>query len=100
RPRLSPFFRWNDLQKVETDGQLIVRLRERDVSEHYARQLDIQLWHTTILQKCDGTRTTLEIFLLDEVQAAIPAVDVDAKLDMFGALLEMFAAQEVILCEP
>ena len=100
RARLSPFFRWQELETTEVDGQPIVRLRDLPVSEHYARSFDIQPWHAKVLRKCDGTRTVLEIFLLPEVQAAIPGDDVDAKLDLFGALMEMMAAQEVILCEP
>jgi 2-polyprenyl-3-methyl-5-hydroxy-6-metoxy-1,4-benzoquinol methylase len=100
RPRLSVFFRWDRVETLEVDGQRVVRLHELRVSEHYARQFDLQPWHTTILRKCDGTRTTLAIFLLDEVQAAIPVDDIDGKLDLFGSLMEMFAAQEVILCEP
>ena len=100
RPRLSPFFSWDHLETVDVDGQRIVSVNERQVSEHYVRHYDVQPWHTTILQKCDGTRTTLEIFLLQDVQAAIPAEDIDAKLDVFGSLMEMFAAQELILCEP
>jgi SAM-dependent methyltransferase len=100
RPRLSPFFRWHEAETSNVNGERMLRLRELPVSEHYARTFDMRAWHTTILQKCDGTRTTLEIFLLHDVQAVVPGEDVDAKLDMFGSVMEMFAAQEVILCEP
>jgi hypothetical protein len=100
RPRLSPMFAWNELEEVESEGQRLARVRERGLSEHYARHFDIQPWNITILQKCDGTRTTLELFLLDEVQAAIPVDDIDAKLDLFGAALQGLAAHEAIFCEP
>jgi len=100
RPRLSPLFAWNELQEVESEGQRLVRVRERALSERYGREFDLQPWHLAVLQQCDTERTTLELFLLNDVQAAIPADDIDAKLDLFGAALQELAGHEVIFCEP
>jgi hypothetical protein len=99
RPRLSPFFTWDSLEVPDPSGPNKVRVNERGLSDHYTRHFDFERWNLAILQECTGQRTALEIFKLMAVQAAIPGTNIEAKLNLFGSMLQQLAAQELVFCE-
>ncbi len=95
RPIRSPLFAWGQLESLE-DGRL--RLKQQALSGMYTRSFDLDRWMVTLLEACDGKRSVLEIFLLPEVQTAVPGENTDDKLDNFGGLMQAYAEQEVLLC--
>ncbi len=99
RPSRSPMFAWDELEEIGEAGHEEIRVKERSFSENYTRSFDLAPWNVAILAACDGTRTALDIFCLPEISALIPGETVEDKLATFGALIQVFAAHEVILCE-
>jgi hypothetical protein len=99
RPTRSPLFAWDELENIGEPGHKEVRLKERTISESFTRTFDLAPWNVAILAKCDGKRTAFDVFCLPEVQALVPGDTADDKLTTFGGLLQLLAAQEVILCE-
>lgn len=114
RPLRSPLFRWEGLQQQDAAparagarqskaapraGARGTTLVERDVGA-VTRTLELEPWILTILDRCDGKRTTRQILDEPAVLAAVPGATVDAKLLRCGQLMELLAQQEVVLCEP
>jgi SAM-dependent methyltransferase len=95
RPLRSPLFAWNEMEEMGAN----TRLKERNVSDSYSRTFDLAPWNIAVLGECTGTRTAFDIFRLPKIQRVIPGATADDKLAMFGDLLQLLAAQEVILCE-
>ena len=99
RPSRSPMFAWDELEEIGEVGHEEVRLKERPLSESYARSFDLAPWNVAMLAACDGTRTAMDIFGLPEFHPLIPGDTTEDKLATFGELLQLLAAHEVILCE-
>ncbi|HEY7060839.1 MAG TPA: class I SAM-dependent methyltransferase [Chloroflexota bacterium] len=99
RPKRAPQFDWERAARRRKQGVDHFTLREH-AFDFQVRTIGLSEWCAVVADHCDGERTAREIFELPAVQAAIPGQTRQAKLLMYGALLERLAEQVVLLFEP
>ncbi len=96
----SPTWDWAAAREVRADdGSPTFELREW-VASAGGRLISLQPWQMELIQSFDGRLTALELFGQAGVNALIPGDDQDAKLRLYGNLLQMLVEQEVLLADP
>jgi SAM-dependent methyltransferase len=96
----SPTWNWGAVTEVRSDdGTPTYRVQEW-IASVAARTVGIQKWQIDLIRKLDGKITAIDLFKHKAVQKSIPAGDPDAKLRLYGDVLEVLVAQEVLLTDP
>ena len=80
----------------KTQGRgVVVRQHAFDVT---VRRVELSAWQARVIERCDGTRSAVEVFELPEVYRSVPGLTPEEKLQAYGAFMELMAAQGVLLC--